>query len=403
MWRRKYTNLPLPKPYHHYYDDPNQCFRRFEGKIKSILIIKNPSERRDKRAVQLVRFLTEIHSLISEWEMFRNTPDGVNFFQDEIGEKRHTRSNRSDHAKDADEQQGEKMQPENPSLAPETAEDIKKLLEEENVDISKMVALAVNDPEATVMKTCLQKGVAVSSCSPDEDQVKRLKKIFKNQEVVIRKAQRKRLRRGLTEGKLDPRRLHRAGIDGKVFRNKDAAGNKAYWQICIVVDASSSMGDKSLVYKSWNMAEKALVSIAEAFKGTRNLLSIYAYNENRNVCRLTRLDNRGQLFTVMPGGRTPSGQAILSAAMILDRRYKNSMMIHITDGASNCGLRLADAISFCRKKRIQIYTIGCGCNPQTREFLTGCFSPANVFFMHDIKYLSEGVEKLLSQKMLVQI
>ena len=403
MWRRKYFNLPLPQRYHHYYDDPNPCFSRYEETVKSIFIIKNPGERRDKRTIQLQRLLKEIDRLISEWELFNNTPDGVNLFQDELGEKQQSNSNRHNHEQDTDEQQEEKEWQENSSLSPEMAEDIKKLLEEENIDISKMVALAINDPEATVMKTCLRMGVAASSSFPDEDQVKRLKTIFKNQEMLIRKAQRKRLRRGLTEGKLDPRRLHRVAIDGRVFRNKDAAGKQYYWQICIVVDASSSMGEKSLIYKSWNMAEKALASITEAFKGTRNLLSIYAYNENRNVCQLTRLYHGGQLFTVMPKGQTPSGQAIMSAAMVLDRKYKNSMMIHITDGASNCGLRLADAVTFCRKKRIHLYTIGCGCNPQTREFLTRCFSPENVFFMRDIKYLSTGIERLLYKKMLYQI
>jgi len=399
-WRRKYFSLPLPPHYHHYYDDPKPCFSRFEEKIQSIFIIESPEERRKRRVVDLVQFLRECDGLISEWEIFQNTPDGMNFFQDEIGKKQHSRSNRSDYDRNKDEQPKEKLQPKNQRLSPETAEDIKKLLEEDNLDISRMVALAVNDPEATDMKTCLQKGVALSGCFPDKDQVRRLKKIFKNQEMLIRKAQRKRLRRGLSEGKLDPGCLYRVPLDGRVFRNRDAAGNEFRWQICIVVDASSSMGDKSLIYKSWNMAEKALASIAEAFKGSRNLLRIYAYNENRNVCRLTRLNHSGQLFTVMPKGRTPSGQAILSAALVLSRKYRNSMILHITDGASNCGLKLAEAISFCRKKGIRLYTIGCGCNPQTRDFLIGCFLPANVFFLRDIQFLSFGIEKLLRQKML---
>lgn len=403
MWRRRHFNLPLPQHYHDYYDDPNPCFNRYEETIKTVFNIKNPGERRNRRTIQLQQLLQELDRVIFEWEMFSNTPDGVDFFEDELGEKRLTASNRHHHEQDMDEPVEEKERQEKPSLSPEMAEKIKKLLEEENVDISKMVALAINDPEATVMKTCLRMGVAASSTLPDEEQVKRLRQIFRNQEMLIRKAQKKSLRRGLTEGKLDPRRLHRAAIDGRIFQNKDAAGRQHYWQICIVVDASSSMGDKTLKYESWNMAEKTLASITKAFKGTRNLLSIYAYNENRNTCRLTRLVHGGRLFTVMPKGRTPSGQAILSAAMMLDRKYKNSMMIHITDGASNCGLRLADAVAFCRKKQFHLYTIGCGCNPQTREFLTGCFSPENVFFMHDIKYLSTGIEKLLNTKMLVPI
>ena len=161
------------------------------------------------------------------------------------------------------------------------------------------------------------------------------------------------------------------------------------------------MAGKGGQNKPWNTAEKTFISVAEAAKGTGNLLDIYAYNAEKNVCSLTKLYHGGELYSVMPAGRTPSGQAIVGAATMLRRKYKKSMIIHITDGAANCGLRLSEAVDHCTRMGIEVFTIGCGCTKQTRDFLRGSFPPGHVYFMQSIDYLSVGIEYLFKRKILL--
>jgi len=108
----------------------------------------------------------------------------------------------------------------------------------------------------------------------------------------------------------------------------------------------------------------------------------------------------------MPAGRTPSGQAIMAAATLLNkklnRKQKKKMIIHITDGAANCGLPLSDAVKYCRRNNIEAYTIGCGCTPQTRNFLRESFPLGHVYFLKNINYLSAGLEHLFKRKILNQ-
>jgi hypothetical protein len=76
------------------------------------------------------------------------------------------------------------------------------------------------------------------------------------------------------------------------------------------------------------------------------------------------------------------------------------MIIHITDGAANCGLSLGDTLKYCRTHDVEVFTIGCGCNLQTQQFLKGYFPSDHLDFMDNISGLSEVIEKLFRQKML---
>ena len=79
------------------------------------------------------------------------------------------------------------------------------------------------------------------------------------------------------------------------------------------------------------------------------------------------------------------------------------MIIHITDGAANCGLPLSDAVDYCLRNNIDVFTIGCDCNQQTRDFLHEAFPPERLYFMKNIDYLAEGLERLFKQKMLAVV
>jgi len=250
------------------------------------------------------------------------------------------------------------------------------------------------------METVFKRGLVRSTARPDEFQVRRLRKVFREQEAMIRRSKRRHLRRGLTEGKIDARRLYRVPIKDTVFKNRQAPSAENLWQICIVADASASMAVKGEQENPWDIAERTFVSLAEVAKGFRNLLHIYAYNAERNRCTLTRLYHGGELYSVSPAGRTPSGQAIVAAASSLEKRLRKSMIIHITDGAANCGLHLGDAVRYCHDRNIDVFTIGCGCTQQTMAFLRESFPPGCVYFMQNIHYLSVGLEQLFRRKFL---
>jgi Mg-chelatase subunit ChlD len=253
------------------------------------------------------------------------------------------------------------------------------------------------------MRTRVRQGTARMAVQPDPLLVKQLKRIFSEQESLVRRARRRRVRRGLIEGKLDPRRLHRVPIDGKVFKTREPPASEHSWQICLVADASASMAGKGARQKPWPIAEKAFASLAEASKGSRNRVDIYAYYEEKNRCTLTQLYHGGDLYTVVPSGRTPSGQAIMAAAVTLRERRQRSIIIHITDGASNCGVRLSDAVEFCSRNAIEVFTIGCGCSQQTKDFLRECFPVDRLYFMRDIRTLPLVLERLLRQRILFPI
>ena len=156
----------------------------------------------------------------------------------------------------------------------------------------------------------------------------------------------------------------------------------------------------------WHIAEKTFASLTTAATGFKNVIDIYAYSAKKNIGTLTQLWHGGELYSVLPEGRTPSGQAIMTVAKLLSkelkRKKKKKMIIHITDGAANCGLRLSDAVKYCHSKNIDVYTIGCGCTPQTQDFLEESFPDGHVYFMKDIDYLSVGLAHLFKRNILNQ-
>ena len=53
----------------------------------------------------------------------------------------------------------------------------------------------------------------------------------------------------------------------------------------------------------------------------------------------------------------------------LKGRNKKPFLIHITDGASNWGCGVGDAIAYCRKEKINLLTLGIGCSPANKQTL----------------------------------
>lgn len=398
IWKRKAIMDELPDSLHHYYDRPLELLQKYTDNIRHIAAVSAPHARREMRIDLYEQMCRQIHGAITEWEKFKPDPSFVNL--------RDEGADRTEENNDGDEEKEKDRRDENPSdgLEPELANKVRSILEDEDTDLTEEVALAVEAPEAGSMETVFRQGIVKSQIIPDEVQVKRLRKIFLMQETLIRRTRKRRMRRGLIQGKIDSRRLFRVPIDGKIFKYRETPNSEVLWNIVIVADASASMGGRRGRIRPWDFAEKTFVSLAEAAKSSRNHLEIYAYHEKAGQCILTCLyRGSGEIYTVIPGGRTPSGQAIAAAAMVLKKTYKKSIIVHITDGAANCGLKLDEAIQFCQKNDIQVVTIGCGCNQQTQDFLKACFPVDKLCFMDHITGLADGLEGLFKQKILRQI
>jgi hypothetical protein len=395
IWRRKVIMDDVPNGLHFYYDDLLEILTQSVAEIKKVALQPSLRSRREGRIILYQEIWSALEAVISEWEIFLFAEDAIGIPDQDAPP--------GDLDKDLDELKAgdeEDDQRESGKLGQELVDQINAILEDEESDLAKNVAVAVSEPEARSMPVEFKRGQALVNAQADPILVKRLERIFYEQEALIRKSRKRYYRRGLFEGRLDHRRLYRVPLDGRVFKNRENPSSDYLWQICLVADASASMTGRSATNVPWHTAEKTFIALTKASEGFKNILDIFAYNAERSICTLTQLYHGRELYTVVPTGRTPSGQAIMAAALSLKKKYKRSMIIHITDGAANCGLPLSDAVDYCLRNNIDVFTIGCDCNQQTRDFLHEAFPPERLYFMKNIDYLAEGLERLFKQKIL---
>jgi hypothetical protein len=406
LWQKQFILNQVLEKCHPYYEDLFDVLESYTKQVRLIALQPVMKQRREDRIKLYVQIWRDIEKIISQWESFSLNPEGVDFF-DEAGPRGKPDFEENEEGKDDAEEPvnaGEVR-----GLDLNLAEDVSLILDDKSSRIFS-IAVAVDEPGARPMETRVEKGQVIADLAPDEVQVRRMRKLFKKQEVLIRQIRRRRVRRGLAEGKLDAPRLYRVPMDGKIFKNNLIPGPDHFWQICIVADASASMSGKDetaegkeRLRRPWEMAEKCFVSLATAAQGYGNLLDIYAYRAERNVCILTQLTHGKNLYSVSPSGRTPSGQAIMTVGTWLNNKYKHSLIVHITDGAANCGLSMGTALDYCRRHKIEVFTLGCGCNRQTRDFLKEFFSPGHLYFLKSIHDLADGLEHLFREKILGSI
>jgi hypothetical protein len=199
-------------------------------------------------------------------------------------------------------------------------------------------------------------------------------------------AREKLMNRGLTSGKLDSRRLHRAPVTGRCFKYLESRPSMD-WNVTLLADASGSMrGTK------WRMVENTVSTLHRALKGYRNSLSAFAYFEIDGICMVSSLIKDDKVFSVPPCGQTASGQAIIAAALFMPKNKRRRLLIHITDGESNIGLNVPAAIEYCRVQNIHLVTLGCGCrdmNAMQAQYGN------TIEFIGGFRMLPQSIERLL--------
>jgi hypothetical protein len=196
--------------------------------------------------------------------------------------------------------------------------------------------------------------------------------------------------RGLTSGKIDGRRLYRAPTSGKVFCNK----KKKYEMnsdIILLIDATGSMAGPK-----WKVMQKIFCALFTALSSFNKNCRLFAYYEVKGICNLAELTPRkGEFYTVLPRGKTASGEAII-ATSLMSKRIKKPFIIHLTDGASNWGCPVSLAIDYCKKKKINLMTIGYGTNTSNKTALKEEYGDQVVFF-ENLKELPKKFAELLVQ------
>nr|AIS23711.1 IbsF [Thauera sp. pCyN2] len=216
--------------------------------------------------------------------------------------------------------------------------------------------------------------------------------LLRRLERVVKAATQRRTKfnRGVQTGKIHRRSLYRAHTTGAVFQQKlhefELRGN-----IILLVDATGSMADPV----KWHQAEVTYQTLYYAIHSCNKNARLFAYNEVKQTCRITELYRAGKMLTVLPQGKTASGEAIIAATMSTRNSQRKRLVIHITDGASNWGCGVDEAISYCRRNRVSLLTLGIGCSPAGKQSLRAEYGNL-VEFIDDTAELPRLLSKLLN-------
>ena len=236
---------------------------------------------------------------------------------------------------------------------------IERALPNRRRDFSREVRDNVSNPDMLVP---IEGGDVVALA---HDRVDRI--LLRRLERVVRDASQRHSTydRSLKSGKIDRRRLYRAHTTGELFQHKKH-NFKLRHDVILLIDATGSMAEPT----KWNTTETIYQTLFNAILPHNATARIFAYNEVRHTCRITELYKDGRLLTVLPHGQTASGEAIIATAITTRAAScRRRLIIHITDGASNWGCGVADAIAYCRRHGIGLLTLGIGCSASARQSL----------------------------------
>ena len=139
--------------------------------------------------------------------------------------------------------------------------------------------------------------------------------------------------RNEVHGRVDQRNLYKAPINGKVFKRRVKLPHKEQ-DIVLLLDASNSMSNNLSVYEDAYAVFRALDNAV-----------VLSYNDNKSTVFVVRHDEGKVMKEIYPTGTTPSGPALLAAAL----KFPKSLIIHFTDGQPNKGETVKNALATIEK------------------------------------------------------
>jgi hypothetical protein len=227
-----------------------------------------------------------------------------------------------------------------------------------------------------------------------EPQIQEMRRVFDKQAQV-----KARQIKGMTTGKLDSRNLARVGTGSlRVYKRREVL-DKPDMAVGLLLDVSGSM-DKymSIVWATGCVFAEALIR-----KPGVNFLCLtytgggyWGVGGSESV-QTTRIIDRdmGQLCigNVDQGGGTPSGPAIASIKVLMDRMpERQKVIIHFTDGSPDSASSTVKAVESARKAGFAVWAIGLKGMERTLESQYGS---GNWETLGDIRELPAKVAELV--------
>ena len=238
-------------------------------------------------------------------------------------------------------------------ISMELSEKIQQAVASEAEDVTEAIKAALKsvgaeDEALHLYPAIFEKALEPLDKDPNLDLVRSLSEIFRLwlEETL-------RVNRGLDAGTLDHRRLHRAGTTGKIFSQREYHRENIVWNIIVLIDSSGSVG------WFWEQIQGIYAALASSLRGDNIKLEILGYREAAETCQIRNLFYNNKLFNLEPEGDTPSGEAIVAAALRLPPGGQN-LIIHITDGLKNVGLQIESALDYCQQRGVDVVTLGVG-------------------------------------------
>lgn len=219
------------------------------------------------------------------------------------------------------------------------------------------------------------------------------KKLLHHLKFVIKTAAQKNtlFNRGLRTGKIDRRRLYRAYTTGTIFQMASSRFELVN-DIVLLVDATGSMAAPS----KWEKAEEIYQTLFTAIRAYNRNARLFAYNEMKSVCRITELYLKDRFYSILPHGKTASGEALIAMSHCISGCSKKPFIIHLTDGASNWGCGVQSAILQCRRSGINLLTLGMGCDDANKAMLRDEYGDL-VQFVDNVDALPHLLRELLNK------
>lgn len=197
--------------------------------------------------------------------------------------------------------------------------------------------------------------------------------------------------RGLTSGSIDRKRLYRAPTTGQVFHLK-LRRFELHNDVALLVDCTGSMAEPTRATKVEVIYQTIFSQLVRYNPSAR----LFGYSERGSTCRLTELYRAGRFYSVQPHGKTASGEAIIATALTL-RRRRRPLILHLTDGASNWGCGVPEAIRSCERKGVRVLTLGLDCDPMNVTALKEEYGDL-IKFVDDVAKLPETLRSLLAAR-----
>jgi len=223
-------------------------------------------------------------------------------------------------------------------------------------DITASVAEVINQPignvDAQTKKADYDAPAAEKVRQQVKDEIQEMRRVFDRQAQV-----QSRYLGGLTVGKLDRRNLARVGAGNlRVFKRREVLETPDL-AVGLLLDVSGSMsGNMNYVWATACVFAEGLIH-----KRGVNFLAL-TYTGGCFDVQTTRICDRNMgrlcLGNVEQGGGTPSGPAIASMKVLMDRMpEKQKVIIHFTDGYPDDKASVMQAVEAARKAGYWVWAI----------------------------------------------